>query len=373
MTDTQTQPARLLSLDILRGFDLFMLVFFQPVLSSLAKKIDNPFMNSLLYHFSHEEWIGFRAWDIVMPLFLFMAGVAMPFALAKYRTEKDKSKVYKRILKRVFLLFVLGAIVQGNLLGLDIHKFYPYSNTLQAIAVGYLITAVFVMNFSIRGQIIGAIVLMLIYWAPMTFLGDFTPDGNFAEKVDRFVLGRFRDGAIWNPDGTWSFNPHYHYTWIWSSLTFGVTVLMGALAGHIVKNGKDRNKNAFTLFAVGVACIVIALVWSIQMPIIKKIWTCSMTLYSGGICFVLLSLFYYIIDCRNYTKGLMWLKIYGMNSITAYVIGMTINFRSVVTSVSYGLEQYLNNYYAVWITLGNFIIVFIILKILYNRGIFLKV
>ena len=374
MTNTQSQPQRLLSLDILRGFDLFMLVFFQPVLGALGRKIDSPMMNSILYHFNHEEWVGFRAWDLVMPLFLFMAGVAIPFALSKYRNGGDKIKMYKRILRRVILLFILGAIVQGNLLGLDIHKFYPYSNTLQAIAVGYLITAVLVMNFSIKGQLIGAGILMLLYWIPMTFLGDFTPEGNFAEAVDQFVLERFRDGTTWNPgNDSWSPNPHYHYTWILSSLTFGVTTLMGAFAGHIVKNGTNRNKNALTLLVIGVACIAVSLIWSLQMPIIKKIWTCTMVLYSGGICFLLLALFYYIIDCRNYSKGLMWLKVYGMNSITAYVIGMTVDFGSVVSSVSYGLEQFFNEYYSVWITFGNFMIVFIILKIMYDRGIFLKV
>ena len=69
----------------------------------------------------------------------------------------------------------------------------------------------------------------------MTFLGDFTPAGNFAEQVDRCVLGRFRDGVFWNEDGTWSFSPYYNYTWIWSSLTFGVTVMLGAFAGKIMK------------------------------------------------------------------------------------------------------------------------------------------
>ena len=107
---------RLQSLDILRGFDLFMLVFFEPVLRSLLRTMNLPFGQAILYHFQHESWIGFRAWDLVMPLFLFMAGVSMPFSLSKYRQMADKSAIYKRILKRVLLLFVFGAIVQGNLL-----------------------------------------------------------------------------------------------------------------------------------------------------------------------------------------------------------------------------------------------------------------
>lgn len=368
-----TSDQRLLSLDILRGLDLFMLVFFQPVFVSLIKCMNPSFSEAILYHFNHEAWAGFRAWDLVMPLFLFMSGVSMPFSFSKYRQMSDKSAVYRRIIKRVILLFVLGAVVQGNLLAFDLHQLRLYSNTLQAIAVGYLITSLIFLNFSMRGQVIAGVILLLLYWLPMTFFGDFTPDGNFAEKVDRIVLGRFRDGVFWNPDGTWSFSSSYHYTWIISSLTFGVTVLMGTLAGGIIKNGNNRNRNALLLLLAGIACIVISLIWSLQMPIIKKIWTCSMTLYSGGWCLLLMAFFYYIVDCRGFSKGLKWLKIYGMNAITAYVLGQVINFRSIVQSLSYGLEQFMGDYYNTWITFGNYLILFFILSILYKRGIFLRV
>lgn len=177
-------------------------------------------------------------------------------------------------------------VVQGNLLGLDFKYIRLYSNTLQAIASGYLIAALIQLNFSLKGQIGVTFLLLLAYWFPMTFWGDFTPEGNFAEKVDRFVLGRFRDGVYWNADGTWSFSSDYHYTWILSSLTFGVTVMLGVFAGRMMKEGAfHRQKVARRLFLVGVALIVAAWAWSFQMPVIKRIWTCSMTLLSGGYCF----------------------------------------------------------------------------------------
>ena len=133
-------------------------------------------------------------------------------------------------------------IVQGNLLGLNPKYLYLYSNTLQAIATGYLIAAIILLHCSFRRQLIVTALLLLIYWAPMTFLGDFTPEGNFAEKIDKLVLGRFRDGVYWNEDGTWNFSPHYNYTWIWSSLTFGATVMLGTFAGKIMKAGKDNRR-----------------------------------------------------------------------------------------------------------------------------------
>ena len=365
---------RLQSLDILRGFDLFMLVFFQPVFCDLIGTMNLPFGQDILYHFEHEIWAGFRAWDLVMPLFLFMSGVSMPFSFSKYQQMPDKSAIYKRLLKRVVLLFLLGAIVQGNLLAFDIHRLRLYSNTLQAIAVGYLIAGMIYLHCSsMKGQLIAVFVLLLLYWLPTTFLGDFTPENNFAEKVDQLVLGRFRDGVTWNEEGIWSFSQGYHYTWIISSLTFGVTMLMGTLAGSVMKNGSNRNRNALTLLIAGVACIAISLLWNLQMPIIKKIWTCSMTLYSGGWCLLLMALFYYVIDCKGYSNGLNWLKVYGMNSITAYVSGMIIDFKCIVHSVSYGFEQFMGEYYQVWLCFGNYLILFFILYLLYKRGIFLRV
>lgn len=369
----KTKNERLASLDILRGLDLFFLVFLQPVIVALGAQLDLPFFNAILYQFNHEVWEGFRVWDIVMPLFLFMTGIAMPFSFNKYLTNDNKTALYKRIFRRVIILFILGMIVQGNLLGLDHHYFRFYSNTLQAIAVGYLITGVAMLHLTFKRQIILAVILLLIYWIPMTFLGDFTPEGNFAMKVDKAVLGRFMDGVFWNNDGTWAFSSSYNYTWIWSSLTFGVTVMMGSFAGQIIRKGSDRLKNAQILLLIGVVCIAAGLLWGLQMPIIKKLWTSSMTLFSGGICFILISICYYLIDYKGHTKGLQFLNYYGMNSITAYVLGEVVNFRGIAQSVFYGLEPLLDNYYSVWITFCNFLILFFILKLMYKHKVFIKI
>ncbi|WP_373835498.1 DUF5009 domain-containing protein, partial [Bacteroides heparinolyticus] len=103
---------RLASLDILRGFDLFLLVFFQPVLVALGEQLDFAWLNAVLYQFDHELWVGFRCWDLVMPLFLFMTGAAMPFSFAKFARLSDKSMVYRKIAKRFVLLFLFGMVVQ---------------------------------------------------------------------------------------------------------------------------------------------------------------------------------------------------------------------------------------------------------------------
>ena len=372
------KPERLGSLDVLRGFDLFCLVFFQPVISSLGWAMNTPWMNSVTSPFEHVPWEGFAFWDIIMPLFMFMAGASMPFAFAKFMLNGGKTQLYKRILKRVLILFILGMICQGNLLGLDPTRIFFYSNTLQAIAIGYLISAILLMHFQLRWQIIITSGLLLLYWALLTFVrvdgfggGNYTPDLNLAEYFDREVMGRFRDGSKITEIGI-DFGK-YRYTWLISSLNFGVTVMTGVFAGQIMKGSLTKIKKVQWLAIVGVLMIVAGQLWGLQMPIIKKIWTSSMTLSSSGICFLLMALFYYLIDYRNYGKYLNWLKIYGMNSILAYLLYELIDFSSITISVFHGMEQFMGNYYFTLIKLGNVSIIFLILWLMYRNGKFLKI
>ena len=370
---------RLESLDVLRGFDLFCLVALEGVLHPLGRAIDAPWYNDFLWCFSHVQWEGFSSWDLVMPLFMFMAGVSMPFALSRYKVMPDKWAVYRRIVKRVALLWVFGMMCQGNLLGLDPDRIYLYSNTLQAIAMGYLISAMLFLHVRLSVQIWTAVALLLAYWGAMQFItvdgyggGNYTPDGNLAEWVDRTVLGRFRDAAVVE-NGQIVFAESYRYTWILSSLNFGVTVLTGVFAGYILKSGMDRKHKWQWLLGIGAIMVALGWLWGLQLLVIKKIWTSSMVLVSSGYCFLLMGLFYYWIDYKGHRKNLTWLKVYGMNSIVAYMLANVISFRCIGTSLFHGLEQYTGNYYPALIAASNALIIYVILWLLYKRNIFLKV
>ena len=371
---------RLDSLDILRGFDLFCLVILYPLLWSLSSAIDSELFNSFLgCCFSHHEWEGLLVWDMVMPLFLFMSGITIPFALNKHRSETNKLSIYKRILKRVVLLWILGMICQGDLLGLHIDTLDLYSNTLQAIAIGYLGSAILFLHCSIRTQIIFAIVCLFGYWGTMEFIsvggyggGDYSPDANLTEWVDRVVLGGFRDGASLN-DGVVVFSEAYRYTWILGSLNFVLTVLSGVFAGYVLKSDNSAQKRAIILFGIGISLIIFGNIMGIWHPIIKKITTSSFILVGSGYSFVFIAIFYYIVDVCKMTKYLNWLKIFGTNSILAYTLSMVVNFSCLSTSLLWGTEQYLGEFYPVIITLGNLSILSLILHTLYKKGIFLKV
>ncbi len=374
------QPQRLESLDVLRGFDLFMLVGLETAIHQLASAVDTPSFHSFIWCFTHVDWEGFSPWDLVMPLFMFMSGITIPFALSRYKHTNNQTSVYRRILKRVILLWIFGMMCQGNLLGLDPNRIYFYSNTLQAIAMGYLIASLLYLHTRIRTQIIVAAGLLLGFWGAMEWItvqgyggGNYTPDGNLAEWIDREVLGRFRDGASMM-NGEVVFADWYRYTWILSSLNFGVTVLTGTFAGYILKDKEWMPKRKLTyLLAIGAAMVAIGWIWGIWHPVIKKLWTSSMTLVSSGYCFLLMALFYYLIDYKGWKKYSGWLKVYGMNSIVAYMLTMCVNFSCIGHSLLHGLQPYMGEYYAVVLTLSNVGIIYFILWELYKRKLFLRV
>ena len=379
MKNTHSSSKRLESLDALRGFDLFFLVALGPLMHSLARTANVEWLNESMWVFSHVSWEGFSPWDLIMPLFLFMSGISMPCSLSRYKSISDKRPLLRRLAKRILLLWIFGMMCQGNLLALDPNTIYLYSNTLQAIATGYLITALLFLFTSRRTQIITAVVLLLVYWTAMQFItvdgyggGNYTPQGNLAEWIDNTVLGRFRDTAQ-VIDGKVVVADWYHYTWILSSLNFGVTVLTGLFAGYIAKDKIEEKKKLKLYFGTGITMVIAGWLWNFQMPVIKTIWTSSMVLVSSGYCFLLMGLFYYWIDYKGHRSGITWLKVYGMNSIVAYMLANVVNFRCIGESLFYGLEQYMGSYYSFLMTLWNIGAVYVIIWFMYKRGIFLKV
>ena len=391
---------RLESLDALRGFDLLCLVAISDLVEELAEVIDKPWMGTVMECFTHKRWEGFSPWDLVMPLFMFMAGVAIPFALKKTPCDSPskgsikgnlpidgevwRGSIYWRLVRRVLLLWIFGMMVQGNLLALDPQRIYLFTNTLQAIAVGYFFSALLYLHTSWKTQIGIAAGLLLTFWAAMEWItiggyggGDYTPHGNLAEGIDMMVLGRFRDTAQ-VIDGEVVVKASYTYTWILSSLNFVVTVLTGVLAGEAIKNSKLINSKfkintEGLLLVAGAAMVALGWTWDLVHPVIKHIWTGSMVLVSSGYCFLLMGLFYWWIDCRGHNKHLTLLKVYGMNSITAYVVSHVISFKSVSRSLFFGLEQYVGDYYDFLIRFSNIAILFLILYILYRNRIFIRV
>ncbi|MBO5471607.1 MAG: DUF5009 domain-containing protein [Bacteroidales bacterium] len=376
MKEADTTKKRLASLDVLRGLDLWFLIIVGPLLGTFLDccGIEWGFFER---QFSHVQWEGFVAWDLIMPLFMFMSGITIPFSLARFNSgQKPGKDFYIRLAKRFALLFLFGWIVQGNILNLDFRHFHPFANTLQAIAVGYVGAALMFAYLRPKGQIAVTLLLFLGYIAAFAFTGmNLDPETNIAMEVDKAVLGCHRDGVVWKADGSWSFNPWYQYTWILSSLNFIVTVMLGCFAGEIIRKGSDEatGRKALILAGTGAALMAAGLAMSPFFPIIKKIWSSSMTLYAGGLSFLLIAAVYYIVDVRKWGGEWNWAKWFGMNSIAVYVISHVLNFNSISTSLLHGLEHLTGVMYPFIIDLANSLILILIMRYMHKHRMFLKV
>lgn len=159
-----------------------------------------------------------------------------------------------------------------------------------------------------------------------------------------------------------------------SSLNFAVTTLTGLFAGYILKDKKRQPIQKFYLLAViGVVLVATGWLCGFQMPVIKKLWTSSMVLQTSGWCFLLMAVFFGTIDYKGWCKHTEWLKVYGMNSIAAYMLASCISFNCIGYSLFHGLEQFLGDYYQAWIAVVNAAIIYGILWMMYQKKIFLKV
>jgi predicted acyltransferase len=280
-----------------------------------------------------------------------------------------KAKIYIKLLRRFCLLFFLGWIASGTLFDLNPSNFRLYGNTLQSIAFGYLITALIVLNIKkVSMQLVAGISLVVVYWALLAFAsvpgvgrGVLTPDGNFAMYIDRLVLSFFM-------------NPKSQYTWMLSSLAFGGTVISGYFAGLMLKQPISENQKLIRLSLVGIGLIVTGLLLSLHQPIIKKIWSSSMVLYSSGISYLLLALSFLFTDKMKidswWTRGL---RLFGLNAIAAYILHQSFSLHEIAGYWMHGLEQYTGSFYPVFTALCKFGIIYFILRHLYKHKIFLKV
>ncbi|MGO8791196.1 MAG: acyltransferase family protein [Terriglobia bacterium] len=358
---------RVVSIDALRGFDMFWIAGGGPLVMEFCRLFSNPLPNWLDRQFDHVPWVGFVAWDLIMPLFLFIVGAAMPFSIGKRVERGDRrSRIYGKVIYRVVVLWILGMVAQGHLLAFDHNNLQLYSNTLQSIAAGYLIASIALVELPVGGQAAVCGALLVVYWALMRFVpvpgygaGVFTPAGNLAMYIDRALLGHYQDGT--------------DYTWILSSLAFGAMVLMGVLAGHLLRSKLAGTRKALLLAGGGVASLLAGWLWGLAFPIIKHIFTSSMVLWSGGWCLLLLALFYWVIDVLGYRRWAWFFIIIGMNAIVAYIAPDIISFMDISRTLFAGLASHLGMLGNVLLAAGAVGVLWAGLYYLYRNKTFVRI
>lgn len=363
------QPTtRIKSIDALRGLDMIFLVGISGVFQALGKSYDNVFLKILANQCEHTIWHGFHTYDLIFPLFIFLVGVSMPFAISK-RIEDGYShkKLFIHIIRRSLLLFFLGLLYNGSLLGFNWSQF-TFTGVLQRISIAYFFSALIVMNTNIRKQAIIAGCLLIIYWLLMTLVpvpgygaGVITPEGNLHTFIDQQLLpGRMGNG-FYDEDG------------ILQQMSSIAVCLAGVLAGHWLRSSYTQNKKVVGLLTAGIISILIALLWDLSFPIIFRLWSSSYAMLVVGISSILLGVFYWIIDVKGYKKWALPFIIVGLNSITIYLVAGLFDFGTIVNIFVHGFIDYLGPFKPVFQALCILVVEWLFLYFLYKQNIFLKV
>jgi predicted acyltransferase len=368
---------RLWSLDALRGFDMLWIIGGDVLLLRLTKWADFPWHDRLAVQFEHADWEGFRFYDLIFPLFLFLVGAVLPFSLAKYGTG---AAAYGRILRRTLLLVLLGivcnelfqfrfVVTEGGL-HLDWSQI-RLAGVLQRIGICYGLAALVVLLTGPRTQAALAALILLGYWALLALVappggaaGDFSKEGNLAGWIDRTYL----PGKI--------LPPYYGYgdnEGLLSTLPAVATTLLGALAGHWLRTDRSAGRKVLGLVVAGIACVLLGHLWGLWFPVIKNIWTSTFVLVAGGWSLLLLALFYGVIDGLKWRWWAFPLVVIGANAITIYVVPRFLDFDAAAKFFFGGLERLSGDAGPVVIAGGVLLLQWLFLYWLYRNRWFLRV
>jgi predicted acyltransferase len=360
---------RVVSVDALRGFDMFWILGGDWAFQGLDNVFHNKISGFIKEQFWHSEWTGFRFYDIIMPLFIFLVGVSMVYSYRKRLSNATSDKpLWIHTLKRVAILWILGMMVQGNLLAFDLNQLQLYSNTLQAIASGYLIATIFILYLPVLYQIVATIGLLVVYWLIVALVpidgstvNAFAMYGNVPEYIDKLIMGRFDNKE--------------NYTWILSSLNFGATTMLGVFSGYIMQSRDEKVKKFWNFVLLGTVLFVLSMVLDIWHPIIKRIWTSSFVLFAGGICVLMLAVFYLVIDVLNVRKGTRWMIIIGSNAIFAYVAWELLhkNFIEIAETFFIGLKPWIGAWMETLRNFTGFLVLYFILWYMHKNKTFIKI
>ena len=358
---------RIVSIDALRGFDMFWIIGGGAVLANLLEVWKHPVTETIHEQLRHVEWQGFHFEDLIFPLFLFIMGTVLPFSICR-RRERGQSlpMLYGHILKRSFVLILLG-LIYNNLQNFEFSEM-RWPGVLQRIGLCYFFAAIIVLNTKWRTQVIFIAAVLILYWLAAALIpvpgfgaGDMTPQGCLSSYIDQQLIPGELYYGYGDNEG------------LISTLPAICTVLMGSLAGHWLRSNRTVSRKATGLAVAGLACVVVGYLWGFVFPIIKIIWTSSYTLFSGGLCLMLLALFYWIIDVKGYRKWAFFFIVIGVNPITIYFLQRFVDFGGIAEFFLSGLVAHAGQLAPLIIPLGLLAIKWLLLWFLYRHKIFFKV
>lgn len=411
-TVKNTVPAqRLLSFDALRGFDMFWIIGGDVAIQSWLKYIHlagghaaadtNTWQMALYRQLEHCPWEGFRFYDLIFPLFLFIIGLVIPFSIHRMQASgASRGTIIYRILWRTVLLFVFG-LLYNDLLQFQWNEF-RYAGVLQRMALGYGFAALAVLFLKPRAITVLICALLVMYYVILLLIpvpggqaGDMTREGNLAGYLDRLILRDWLGGKIL--EAYYGFGDNEG---LLSTLPAMATALLGALAGHWMMSARLAYVKFLGLLVSGILLLAAGYIWSGGFtdvnnlhdrlgifPVIKNLWTSTYVLWAGGWSLLLLALFYGLIDGLGFKAWAWFFVPIGANAITIYLINHFVDLQPLSQQLFGGLARILSGTpstdlavqamnkelnLAIILT-GVVIIEWVLLWFLYSRKIFLRV
>ena len=362
---------RVTSIDALRGFTMFWIIGGGTVFRSLDGIFNHPVTAFIGKQLKHVEWLGFHFEDLIMPLFIFIVGVAVPFSISnRLKRGQSRGRIYLHIVKRTAVLYVLGVMLGSG----GLHFNWPemdWVGVLQRIAVCYFFAALLLMHTKWQTQAIVAGAILLLYWAALTLVpvpghgaGVITPEGCLPAYIDQqFLPGRIHEDFYGYGDSNG----------ILPTLASISTVLLGVLTGHWLRSNRPNNHKVAGLALAGLISLSAGYVWGLVFPVIRLLWTGSMVLFAAGLSLLLLALFYWLIDVRGYKKWAFGFVVIGMNAIAVFTASRLFAAHRIGRIFVGGLSKWCGEWNGFINAVAGLTVIWLVLWWMYRRKLFIKI
>lgn len=378
-----TTNNRLISLDVLRGFVMFWIMSGEHIIHALAKAAPIPVFVWMSSQMHHTDWDGITFYDMIFPVFLFVAGVSMPYSFDKKikmagvtkpseLPSKEKKKIYLSMLKRTCILVFLGFVVNG-LLRFDGYDQTRFASVLGRIGIAWFFAGLIYLNFDLKKQIIWFTGILIGYYLAMKLIpvpgfgaGNLTAEGSLEGYIDRLFLPGRLHSKVYDPEG------------IFSTIPAVSTALLGVFLGTFLKSEHAYYtiKNKIVIMTgSAIVLIIIGLLWDFDFPINKHLWTSSFVCFVGGFSILFFLFFYILIDVLGFKKWAFPLILIGSNSILIYMASEgLVNFKHTADYVFGGLIKFGPDVWQpVFATMSVTFVQLILLYFLYKKKWFLKI
>ena len=363
-----SRAPRLMSLDALRGFDMFCIVGLDGLVEGLREASgDAGPIRAIAHQLEHVEWAGFHFEDLIFPMFLYIVGVSLVFSTSRAIEKEGRGAATSKILRRSLLLYALGIFYYGGFAT-------PFDQirllgVLQRIAIAYLFAALIFTHCGNLGRLGWCVGLLVGYWLLMAFVpvpggtaGDFAKGRNLANWVDRHYLPLRKWDGDHDPEG------------LLGTLPAIANCLIGVFAGILLKDARRSDlRKVLILAAAGLAMVALGWLWAIPFPVIKKLWTSSFVLVACGYASLLLAAFSLVIDCWGWRRWALPFAWIGMNPIAIYLLANVLKEDIPLRFAGGDLNKLLGDYGPLAVGVVGALITFAVARFLYVRRIFLRV